>query len=295
MSLSIRPLIHLLHIICAPLLALLLSGCSALQFGYNSAPGLGYWWLDSYVDFTAAQSPKVQADLAALHAWHRQSELPTYALTLQKWQRLALSSVPPEQVCALWSDVHDSLLRLSERAEPSVTALVPTLKKEQLHYLARKFEKRNQKWREEWIDGGLSARQTRRLELSVERAEMLYGKLEENQLALIRSSIADSSFDGLVTLREVQRRQQDALQTFQALQMGTPSELQVRTEVRALLDRVLHPPDAAYQRYRDTLQAENCQTFADLHNSTSRAQRHKALDKLRGYEALALKLASERR
>lgn len=65
--------------------------------------------------------------------------------------------------------------------------------------------------------------------------------------------------------------------------------------MRALFDRTLNPPDAAYQRYRDTLLAENCKTFSDLHNSTSRAQRHKAMDKLKDYEALALTLASERR
>lgn len=295
MSLSIRPLIFLSHIINALLLALLLSGCSALQIGYNSASRLGYWWLDGHLDFTADQLPQVQADLADLHAWHRQHELPTYALTLQKWQRLAPSDVSPEQVCDLWTGVRDSLVRLSERAQPGVAALAPTLKSEQLAYLARKFEKRNKKWREEWMDGSLSERQARRLELGVERAEMLYGSLKEPQLAAIRSHIAASSFDPQVTYREFQRRQQDVLQTFKALQTGTPSELKVKNEVHGLFERLLNSPDAAYQRYLSTQQAQNCQAFSDLHNSTSRAQRHKAMDKLKDYETLALTLAAERR
>jgi hypothetical protein len=295
MSLSIRPLIHLLHIICASLLALLLSGCSALQIGYNSAPRLSYWWLDSYLDFTATQSPKIQSDLAALHDWHRQNELPTYALLLAKWQRLAPSAVSPEQVCGLWSEVRDSLQRLSEQAQPSAAAIAPTLKNEQLEHLAKKFEKRNKKWREEWIDGSLSERQARRLELSVERAEMLYGSLDEAQLAVIRRTIAASSFDPLLSYREFQRRQQDALLTLKALQTGSQSELQAKIEIQGLFDRLLNSPDAAYQRYLVTQQAQNCKAISELHNSTSRAQRHKAMDKLKDYESLALKLAAERR
>ncbi|MCX7224461.1 MAG: hypothetical protein NT071_02345, partial [Burkholderiales bacterium] len=45
------------------LLALLLSGCSALRLGYSQAPELAYWWLDSYFDFTEAQTTRVRADL----------------------------------------------------------------------------------------------------------------------------------------------------------------------------------------------------------------------------------------
>jgi hypothetical protein len=45
--------------------ALLLSGCSAVRPGYNSAPELIYGWLESFPDFSDPQSVQVRADLAA--------------------------------------------------------------------------------------------------------------------------------------------------------------------------------------------------------------------------------------
>ena len=37
-----------------------LGGCSALRIGYGTAPDLVYWWVDRYVDFNGAQTPKVR-------------------------------------------------------------------------------------------------------------------------------------------------------------------------------------------------------------------------------------------
>ena len=63
-----------MHVIrCLPriigLLALLLalSGCSAVKLGYANAPSLAYWWLNDYVEFSDAQTPKVRDALDRLH------------------------------------------------------------------------------------------------------------------------------------------------------------------------------------------------------------------------------------
>ena len=42
-------------LIIGVLALVLLSGCSALRFGYNQAPELVYWWLDNHVDVSPAQ------------------------------------------------------------------------------------------------------------------------------------------------------------------------------------------------------------------------------------------------
>ena len=54
-----RPIIGLL-LLCLGLLG----GCSLLRLTYPQAPTLAYWWLDGYVDFTNAQTPRVQEQLA---------------------------------------------------------------------------------------------------------------------------------------------------------------------------------------------------------------------------------------
>ena len=305
MPLSIRPvtqLFQLLHIIgglpallLTLLLALSIAGCSAVKLGYHNAPELSYWWLDSYLDFNDTQSSRVRVDLAALQAWHRSSELPVYVSTMGKLQRMAASSVTPEQVCDLFAELKPRFQAIIDQTEPTIVALAPTFKAEQLDHLARQFDRRNQKWREEWLAGSPAERSARRVKQLAERAEMLYGRLEEPQLAVLRASVVASGFDAAFIYRETLRRQQDALQTLHQLQSGTLTELRARAEVRALLGRSMNSPDAAYQSYLGKMTRESCKTFATLHNSSTPTQRHKVIETLRNYETDAQALMALRR
>ncbi len=283
--------VYLLRLLLA-LLIPLLSSCSVMQLGYNNAQVPLYWWLNGYLDFSTTQSKEVRAELASVHLWHRQSELPRYALLIHHWQGLVLSQVSAEQVCGLWTDISDNLLRLQQQLESPIAALALTLTPEQLDHLARKFEKRNQKWREEWINVSPAQQLERRMDQFEERTEMLYGPLNKSQLTLLRSRLAESGFDPQLRLREIERRQQDTLSTLKTLQ--ATNEVKARTDLLALLGRMANPPDPSYQRHRDRLQEQNCMALAELHNSTSRVQRHKAAEKLESYEALARKLAGRR-
>ena len=276
------------------LLTALLSGCSAAKLGYNNAPSLTYWWLDNYLDFDSAQTPRVRAELEQLHRWHRETELPAYADALAQWQRAALANLSGEQVCAWVDGARPRLSALLDRTESSLVALAPTLKAEQLDHLARQFDKRNQKWREEWLDGTPAERQARRLKQLTERAEMLYGRLEDAQRAVLAASMNASMFDARQTYRETLRRQQDALQTLRLVQSEPLSEIRKVAELRALLARTVNSPDNGYQTYRAQATRTNCQAFADLHNSTTPAQRAKAADTLKSYEADAKALIGTR-
>jgi hypothetical protein len=292
----IRPsrFFHIIGVLLALLLASLLSGCSAVKLGYNNAPGLSYWWLDSYLDFDDTQSLKVRADLAALQVWHRQNELPVYIDTLKKLQRLAPSSVTPEQLCDISSALKTRFQTLVDQAEPTVVALAPTFKTEQLNHLARQFDKRNQKWRAEWLEGTPTERSARRIKQLTDRIEMLYGKLEEPQFAVLRASGAVSAFDASLSYRETLRRQQDALQTLRQFQPGTWTELQVKAEVRALLVRAMQSPDAAYRNYQEQMTRESCKAFATLHNTATPAQRLQVMETLKDYETDARTLMASK-
>lgn len=266
------------------LLTALLAGCSTAKLGYNNAPSLTYWWLDSYLDFNNEQTPRVRAELEQLHNWHRETELPAYANALAQWQRAATANLTGEQVCAWVDSVRPRYFALLDRTEPVLAALAPTLKAEQIDHLARQFEKRNQKWREEWLDGTPAERQTRRLKQLTERAEMLYGRLEAAQRAVLTANMATSAFDARLTHVEALRRQQDTLQTLRLIQTESLSEIRKIAELRALLARTVTSPDSNYQTYRAHNTRVNCQAFADLHNSTTPAQRAKAVAVLKGYE-----------
>lgn len=266
------------------LLGLLLSGCSAVRISYNNAPELAYWWLDSYLDFDEAQSLRLRADLTALQAWHRARELPAYLGSLEKVRRLAPTQITPAQVCDLLAELRSHGQTLLDQTEPAVAALAPTLKAEQLDHLARQFAKRNQKWRDEWLAGTPAERSARRLRQLTERTEMLYGRLEEPQRAILRASVASSAFDATVNYREALRRQQDMLQTLRQLQSGNLSELRARSQVRALLVRSMNSPEAGHRSYLEKTSQESCQAFAALHNSITPAQRLQMMETLRDYE-----------
>src|SRR3954471_5206943 len=60
-----------------------ITACSTVKLAYNNLDDIAYWWMDSYVDFGDEQAARVRADLARLHRWHRQKELPQLATLLK--------------------------------------------------------------------------------------------------------------------------------------------------------------------------------------------------------------------
>jgi len=281
-------MLNLRHIIGALLIALMalwLAACSAIQLGYQQAPVMGYWWLDSYFDFNDAQSLKLRDDLAALQAWHRQSELPLYVATLDKLQNMASLEVTPEQVCGLYADFRIRFQAILDHFEPTVSALSPALKPGQIDHLARQFDKRNHKWREEWLELTPEERQSKRVSQMTERAEMFYGHLEAPQLAVLRTGLLAAPLDMNLSYRESQRRQQDILQTLRQLQNAQPGAPRVQAAMRGLLERSLDSPDPTYRSYMQRMTLASCRTFAALHNSSTPAQRQHMLETLRDYQA----------
>ena len=118
---------HIFRALLAMLLIPLLSGCSVVKIAYNNAADLSYWWLDGHMDFNEVQSLTVRADLTALLAWHRANELPLYASTLEKLQRIAPSKVTPDQVCELASEVKTRFQTLLERTDIGILCrIAPT-------------------------------------------------------------------------------------------------------------------------------------------------------------------------
>lgn len=265
-------------------LAGLLQGCSVMKIAYNQAPELAYWHLDGHFDFTEAQTLQVKADLAKLQAWHRQTQLPAYIETLQKFRQQIPSDMDAASACALYADVRGKLVAVSHRAEPAAVALVGTLSADQLVKLERRFAKGNAEYREDFIDGSPKARRDKRYKQAVSRAEMLYGSLDDKQLAVIAHRIDNSHFSALVSYGEKLRRQQDALQTLRPLVAGQATPEKTQTAMRGLFERSLNSPDAAYRDYMDKLTQDACSSFAELHNSTTPAQRGKAVETLLRYE-----------
>ncbi|OYY36062.1 MAG: hypothetical protein B7Y60_11770 [Polaromonas sp. 35-63-35] len=238
---------------------LLLSGtllaCSAVKFAYNQATELAYWQLNSYFEFDDTQKPLVREELARLHQWHRQTQLPAYVETLEKWKAWLPAEIDEARACGIFEEVKTRLQAISDRAAPAMGGVVGRLGPEQLEALKK----------------------------AVSRAEMLYGTLDDRQLAVLRSRISQSVFDARLSLAEYQRRQRDALQSLGPLIAGRATSEQAKPLMQAYFDRAVNSPDPAYRSYQERLTRDSCKTFAALHNSTTAAQRARAVQTLQGY------------
>lgn len=264
----------------------MLSGCSALRIGYNQGETLAWWWIDGYVDFDGEQSPLVKQAIRQWFVWHRRSQLPDYAALLSTAQAEVLQPLTAAQVCR-WADeirgrIDTSIGHAAQLAAP----IVPSLNSRQLAHIESHFRKVNDEFREEHLQDSPQVRLKDTTQRAVERGEMLYGKLNQEQVGLVAAAMADSPADASLWLAERQRRQRDVLQILQRLSApgeGRADRAAVLAALQALALRVQQPSDA-YALYQRRLTEYNCKLAAQLHNSTTAKQRQLARDKLKGWE-----------
>lgn len=276
------------------LLLAALPACTGIKLTYNNGVDLAAWWLDGYVDFTKAQSQQVRADLRQLQLRNRQQDLPNYAQTLRQTQTLATQDLSAEQVCTVGSTVRGYIDALLEDAEPATTTLVQSLAPTQITYLERKYAKTNADYRSDWLALTPTELHQKRYDKALERAEMVYGRIDAAQKTLIRQQVEQSRFDPQQVLAERLRRQTDTLQTLRQLQREPATAADTRTAVRGLLERTLHSPQPSYHAYAEALARQDCQGIAAVHNGTTPKQRESAVRWLAGYEQSLRELAAQR-
>jgi hypothetical protein len=264
----------------------LLGGCSALRIGYNQGETLAWWWLDGYVDFNAEQAPAVKQAVQQWFVWHRRSQLPDYAALLAKAQAEVLQPITAAQACR-WAD--EIRLRVDSALGQAVllaAPIVPGLGSDELAHIERHFRKVNQEFRDEYLQASAEQRLKDTVQRAVERGEMLYGTLSDEQQRVLAAAMAASPFEAQFWLVERQRRQRDILQTLRRLSAkgeARAARETVLAELQAMAARA-QQPSAAYAPYLQRLTDYNCQLAAQLHNTSTPAQRRAARDKLKGYE-----------
>ena len=273
-----------LRIIGALFLALTLLGCSANRIAFNHAPTVIYYWLDAYFDFDGPQSLALKASLKELQAWHRKEELPQLAELLKNLQPMVSQEVSAAQVCTLWSFMRQRMQAPVNHLAPSLAQLAASLKPAQLEHIAAEFKKRNQSWREEWLDLSPTERLARRSEQIVERSEQFYGKLDEAQREKIRAQLAASGYAPEMLHKEMLRRQQDSLQTLGSVRNGQTPPAEAQAELLALFARAAVSPDAASRQYHEASTQAACAAVAAVHNSSTAEQKAKLMKTLQGYE-----------
>jgi hypothetical protein len=266
------------------LAALLGSGCSTIRLGYANGSQLAWWWIDGYFDFSGEQSVQVKRALDRWFAWHRATQLADTAALLASLRQAMPAPTTAAEVCR-WQDRAQALSEASvARAIDEFADIVPLLGEAQFSHLQAHYAKLNDEMREEHMKGDADERRRGALKRAVERAEKLYGTLEEAQQRVVAAGVARSPFNPEMSLAERQRRQQDTLQTLRQLVADKAGREQRQAALRGLVQRSQESPVPAHRAYQARLVSFNCALAAELHNAASVAQRTQAGDLLGGWE-----------
>jgi hypothetical protein len=258
-----------------------LGACSAVRLSYNNAPELTYWWLDGFVDFDKTQAKRVRADLAALARWHRKEELPLVADLLQSAQTLAAQpQVSGEQICNLYERSTARMEALVQRALPGAAAVATTLQAGQLKSMAAAYDKKNAKWRDEWLSADSDGVAKRTIKIR-ERLEDFYGPLSAVQVRQLQVRMDRAAQDEPLHYREIVRRQQLLLQTLTQLRHADAGAAQ--SALTTVAQGYLYSPDATYRASREASLTQTCEAMAELHRSTTPTQRTAMVGALQGY------------
>lgn len=263
---------------------LLLAGCSAVRLAYNQAPHLVYWWLDGYADFDTEQGERTRDALADWFAWHRATQLTDYAGLLATAQQQILHDVTPGEVCQWADELRKRIETGYEQTVPAMADIVRTLKPRQLQHIEQRYRKADEEFRDEYLQSTRAEQLKGSNKRARSRAELIYGRLDEAQVALLTQSIADSPFDPEGWLAERQLRQREIVDTLRTLQSERTDKSRTEAALRLFAAHAAVSPRPAYREYQLRLFDYNCRLIARLHNSTTPEQRRYGADKLKGWE-----------
>lgn len=274
-------------------LSLLVSGCSALRIGYSQAADLAYWWLDGYADFNGEQTRRMREALEQWFVWHRKTQLPDYAQLLARAQVEVRADTTPARVCEWQAELFKRANTAFDQAAPAAAEWALSVTPQQIQHIERRYAKVNDEFRNDFLQEDLRERSDATIKRTVERAESLYGRLDDAQIARVAAAMARSPFDPELWLAERQLRQQDALQLLRRLTAQGASREQAQGALRLYVEQLQRSPREAYRRYSERLAEFNCAFAASLHNSTHPAQRRAAVNKLAGWEGDVRVLATQ--
>ncbi|MDZ4098114.1 MAG: DUF6279 family lipoprotein, partial [Methylophilaceae bacterium] len=209
-------------------------------------------------------------------------EIPVYTQILQSLQQKVDHDITSKQSCEIMESVRERYRMLNLQFEPIIEKMAPSLSHEQLAHMEKHFEKNNKKWQKEWLEGTQEERDQRRLERAIKRAEMFYGRLNDEQKDILKRNISVSAFDPHYSYSERVRRQEDAVATLKKIIDQKLDEADIKLEIAAYFDRFLNG-DLAYQNYIDRFKIDACEDLSKLHNATTAEQRKRATTKLARY------------
>jgi hypothetical protein len=273
-----------LRILLVLALITLLGSCSTVRFGYSNADTLAYWWLDAYVDFRSSQKTKVKRDIAQLLSWHRTTQLPHYVQALTQMQSTLATNPGSAEIEASFRQVEQFSQAALLKALPELTDFVLTMDESQKAYLARKFEKNNEEFRDKYIDVTPEKQAKARLKKTMKQADDWLGSVSREQETIIARFLEKHPPNYGQWLEDSIARQRSVLQLLTQIQTEKPSREVAQAMVQRVILASYEPSEQAERRTQsDASRVAMQQLISTIIRSSTQEQKTHARNKLQDW------------
>ena len=142
------------RIAAALMLVAMVAACSFTRFGYNQADTIVSWMVNDYFDLDTQQKQDFQKRFDRLYTWHRQEQLPEYAVFMKTARSRVQQGLTREDVLWFVDNLRSRVRMTARKAGPDAAALLATVTPAQIENLQRKWDKDNAKYvREHKVKG----------------------------------------------------------------------------------------------------------------------------------------------
>lgn len=266
----------------------MVGGC-AVKFVYNQLDWAIPWYLSDYISLDGSQEDAFDQRLEAYLRWHRTTQLPEYAVFLEKVAD-DLESGMKETSIRYVQDESSRLGRvLLERLVPDMVMLFQDASDEQVDALFEKFAEDNEEYKEKYIEPPEQEQRNRRARETAKYVERWTGRLRSEQKDLIREGTEKYALMGAEFL---QARLAWQAEFRRILAMRSDKEAFGRALTHLLLNEAFGQT-AAFQRKFEHNQQLLVSLYLRLDKTLTERQRDKAVEKLRSYAEDFYELAAE--
>jgi hypothetical protein len=259
--------------------ALLVAGCSAVQFGYRHADTFLAWSVDDFFELDHAQKEMLKPGIGRLLAWHRAEQLPDYAKFMEAVAARLNGPVGADDVKWLLDEARARYLAVMERAVVEGAPVLARLTPRQVDEFEQRLGKDNAKFSAKYLKDELGVGQKKSAERFVDNAEYWFGTLSREQVKKIRAIAAEGATGNAQRLAERQRVQRELLALLR--EENTPATL--ATRLKAWVANWEAGRNSASKAALAKSGEELQRMMLAVTDTLSAAQREHALERLRGY------------
>lgn len=258
-----------------------------VELAYDNAPSLAINEFDNALDLSEAQENQLEPRLQQFFAWHRQQELRHYQRLLEQATRYTADGLNAAEFLIINKEMRRTWQRALEKAIDDFGELAITLEPEQIEHLQQYYLERSDKY-EKYMKKSPQQREIYRLDSGVDRLENWFGDFDSEQEERIRTRLRQ-----LPEFYQAWIKFRDARQQAMIKVLNNASANSIQQQLKAaLLDPsteyalTFEPTRIAYwHAYAEALQ--------DISDWLTRAQRQRAVNKLKDYARVAERLANQ--